>query len=99
MSVHWCSSSNDTKLAPIKPPIRPQVNIKLVAIARILVGYTLTDIPIVIAAQDELLTIIINELSIEYSSVIWFKKTEQRAEIVSQVTRISRVSSIRKIEF
>lgn len=54
-----------TKLPPANPPIRPNMNMKHVAIARTFVGYKLTEIALTIAAHKLLLKNVINAMTIE----------------------------------
>lgn len=49
--MQLCSIRIATKLVPVNPPMRPNINMKQAAVARTFVGYEITDIPIIIAAH------------------------------------------------
>lgn len=65
--------------------MRPNMKMKHVAIARMLVGYKLTEMALTIAAHKLLLKNKINAITIAWNCVRKFNATEQPAEIVIQI--------------
>lgn len=79
-----CPNRAPIRFPPASPPMRPNMNMKHVAMPRIFVGYKLTEIALTMLAHKLLLTNVTNAITIAWNCVRKFKANADTDDKISQ---------------